>query len=122
RGLRSAVAGAPGRSLAPLRGGRGAGLLMRRGGGSGLGTGDRGVAEIPRLGGYLPLAIGMVARQLRHHPAWTAAGRAADLAAAVDRLELMATENLSVAAAFNLSYAYLRPDLQPLFRPLALHP
>jgi hypothetical protein len=32
------------------------------------------VAEITRLCGYLPLAIGMVARQLHHHPAWTAAG------------------------------------------------
>src|SRR5215467_5210838 len=64
----------------------------------------------------------MVARQLRHHPAWSAAGRAAELAAAVDRLELMATENLSVAAAFNLSYTYLGPDLQRLFRRLGLHP
>jgi tetratricopeptide (TPR) repeat protein len=99
-----------------------AGLLIRLAGRPGLGTGDPGVAEITRLCGYLPLAIGMVARQLRHHPAWTAAGRAADLAAAVDRLELMATENLSVAAAFNLSYAYLGPDLQRLFRRLGLHP
>ena len=49
------------------------------------------------LCGFLPLAIGMVARQLRHRPAWTAAGRAAELAAAVDRLELMATENLTRA-------------------------
>ena len=69
--------------------------------------GDPAVAEITRLCGYLPLAIGMLARQLHHHPAWTAAGRAAELAAARDRLELMATENLSVAAAFNLSYADL---------------
>jgi transcriptional regulator with XRE-family HTH domain len=99
-----------------------AGLLIALAGRPGLDTGDPGVAEITRLCGYLPLAIGMVARQLRHHPAWTAAGRAADLAAAVDRLELMATENLSVAAAFNLSYAYLAPDLQRLFRRLGLHP
>ena len=49
------------------------------------------------LCGFLPLAIGMVAGQLRHRPAWTAAGRAAELAAAVDRLELMATENLTRA-------------------------
>ena len=62
------------------------------------------------------------ARQLRHHPAWTAAGRAAELTAAVDRLELLATENLSVAAAFNLSYADLTPDQQRLFRRLGLHP
>jgi transcriptional regulator with XRE-family HTH domain len=99
-----------------------AGLLIRLAGRPGLGTDDPGVREITQLCGYLPLAIGMVARQLRHHPAWSAAGRAADLAAAVDRLELMATENLSVAAAFDLSYADLRPQLQRLFRRLGLHP
>ena len=64
----------------------------------------------------------MVARQLHHHPAWTPAGRAAELAAAADRLELMATENLSVAAAFNLSYDDLTEDQQRLFRRLGLHP
>jgi tetratricopeptide (TPR) repeat protein len=64
----------------------------------------------------------MVARQLHHHPAWSVAGRAAELAAAVDRVELMATENLSVAAAFNMSYAVLIPEQQRLFRRLGLHP
>ena len=48
-----------------------------------------------------------MARQLHHHPAWSADGRAAELASAGDRLELMTTENLSVAAAFDLSYADL---------------
>ena len=38
------------------------------------------------------------------------------------RLELLVTENLSVAAAFDLSYADLAPDQQRLFRRLALHP
>jgi hypothetical protein len=80
------------------------------------------VAELTRLCGYLPLAIGMVARQLHHHPAWSLGRRAAELAAAVDRLELMATENLSVAAAFNLSYQDLTEDQQRLFRRLGLHP
>ena len=80
------------------------------------------MAELTGLCGFLPLAIGMVARQLHHHPAWTAAVRAAELAAARDRLELMATENLSVAAAFNLSYAGLTSGQQRLFRRLGLHP
>ena len=40
----------------------------------------------------------------------------------MDRLELMATENVSVAAAFNLSYADLTEDQQRLFRRLGLHP
>ena len=109
-------------SLDTLPPGEAAALLVRLAGRAGLSPDDPAVAEITRLCGYLPLAIGMVARQLHHHPAWTAAGRAAELAAAVDRLELMATENLSVAAAFNLSYADLTADQQRLFRRLGLHP
>jgi class 3 adenylate cyclase/tetratricopeptide (TPR) repeat protein len=97
-------------------------LLVRLAGRPGLRANDPAVGEINRLCGCLPLAIGMVARQLHHHPAWSAAGRADELAAAVDRLELMATENVSVAAAFNLSYADLSPDQQRLFRRLGLHP
>jgi class 3 adenylate cyclase/tetratricopeptide (TPR) repeat protein len=99
-----------------------AGLLARLAGRAGLDPEDPAVAELTRLCGYLPLAIGMVARQLHHHPAWTTAGRAAELAAAVDRLELIATENVSVAAAFDLSYADLALDQQRLFRRLGLHP
>ncbi len=109
-------------SLDVLPTGEAAALLVRLAGQAGLSPDDAAVAEIARLCGYLPLAIGMVARQLHHHPAWTAAGRAAELAAAVDRLELMATEDLSVAAAFNLSYAGLTSEQQRLFRRLGLHP
>jgi tetratricopeptide (TPR) repeat protein len=64
----------------------------------------------------------MLARQLRHHPAWTAADLAADLATARDRLELMHAENLSVAAAFDLSYQDLGAGPRRLFRRLGLHP
>jgi hypothetical protein len=53
--------------------------------------------------------IGMLARQLHHHSVWTAGELASDLAAARDRLELMHAENLSVAAAFELSYQDLMP-------------
>ncbi len=108
-------------SLDTLPAGEAAQLLVRLAGRPGLGGGDPGVREIVRLCGFLPLAIGMVARQLHHHPAWTAVGRAAELAAARDRLELMATESLSVAAAFDLSYADLTGDQQRLFRRLGLH-
>ena len=99
-----------------------AALLVRLAARAGLSPEDPAVREIAGLCGYLPLAIGMVARQLHHHPAWTVAGRAAELAAAADRLELMATENVSVAAAFDLSYADLTGDQQRLFRRLSLHP
>ena len=118
----SALEDATAISLDTLPPGEAAALLVRLAGRAGLSPADPAVAELTRLCGYLPLAIGMVARQLHHHPAWTAAGRAAELAAARDRLELMATENLSVAAAFNLSYADLTGDQQRLFRRLGLHP
>ena len=118
----SALEDATAISLDTLPPGEAAALLVRLAGRAGLSPDDPAVAEITRLCGYLPLAIGMVARQLHHHPAWTAAGRAAELAAARDRLELMATENLSVAAAFDLSYADLTEDQQRLFRRLGLHP
>ncbi len=109
-------------SLDALPPGEAAGLLVRLAVRPGLSSADPGVAEITRLCGCLPLAIGMLARQLYHHPAWTVAGLAAELAAATDRLELLATENLSVAAAFDLSYDDLAPEQQRLFRRLGLHP
>ena len=80
------------------------------------------VGQITRLCGYLPLAIGMLAGQLRHHPARTGGELAGNLAAARDRLALMRAENLSVAAAFDLSYQDLTSDLQRLFRRLGLAP
>ena len=72
--------------------------------------------------GYLPLAIGMLASQLRHHPAWTTDQLAVSLAAAGNRLAAMRAENLSVAAAFGLSYADLTAGPQQLFRRLGLVP
>ncbi len=118
----SALEDATAVSLDTLPPGEAAGLLVRLAGRVGLSADDPAVAEITRLCGFLPLAIGMVARQLHHHPAWSVADQAAELASARDRLELMATENLSVAAAFNLSYADLSEDQARLFRRLGLHP
>jgi tetratricopeptide (TPR) repeat protein/transcriptional regulator with XRE-family HTH domain len=118
----SALEDATAISLDTLPPGDAAALLVRLAGRARLNQDHPAVAEITRLCGYLPLAIGMMAHQLHHHPAWTAAGRAAELASARDRLELMATENLSVAAAFDLSYADLTQDQQRLFRRLGLHP
>ena len=109
-------------SLDTLPPGEAAVLLARLAGRPDLSPGDAGVGEITRLCGYLPLAIGMLGRQLAHHPAWTTAGLAADLAAAKDRLELMTAENLSVAAAFGLSYQDLTAGQRRLFRRLGLHP
>lgn len=97
-------------------------LLIRLSGRPGLSASDPAIAEIARLCGYLPLAVGLLARQLHHHPAWTAADLVADLTAARDRLELMRAENLSVGAAFDLSYRDLSFSQQLIFRGLGSHP
>ncbi len=99
-----------------------AALLVRLAVRPGVQAGDAAVGEITRLCGYLPLAIGMLASQLRHHPAWSAVALAAELASARDRLALMRAENLSVGAAFGLSYQDLSEDQQRLFMRLGLHP
>jgi tetratricopeptide (TPR) repeat protein/transcriptional regulator with XRE-family HTH domain len=97
-------------------------LLSRLAGRPGLDRGDPAIAEITALCGNLPLAIGMLGRQLYHHPAWAPAQAAGYLAAARNRLDTMKTENLSVAAAFDRSYRDLSLGGQRLFRRLGLHP
>jgi DNA-binding SARP family transcriptional activator/tetratricopeptide (TPR) repeat protein len=96
-------------------------LLVRLAGRPGLMPGDPAVTGICALSGYLPLAIAILAGQLRHHPAWTTAGLAHELAAARDRLETMSAENISVVAAFGLSCADLNVGQRRLFRRLGLH-
>ena len=109
-------------SLDTMPPGEAATLLARLADRPELGSGAGPGGELTRLCGYLPLAIGMVARQLRHHPARTAAGLASDLSSASDRLAELRAENLSVAAAFDLSYQDLSPGTQRLFRCLGLVP
>ena len=97
-------------------------LLIRLADRPGLDPADPAVAEIVRLAGYLPLAVGMLARRLHHSPAWSPADLAADLAQARDRLEKLQSERMSVAAAFDLSYQDLTQRQQRFFRRLGLHP
>jgi tetratricopeptide (TPR) repeat protein/transcriptional regulator with XRE-family HTH domain len=109
-------------SLDVLPAAEAAALFARLAARPGLRAEDAAVGEITRLCGYLPLAIGMLAGQLRHHPARTAGQLAGELAAARDRLVMMYAENLSVAAAFGLSYTDLTEGQQRLFRRLGLIP
>ena len=95
-------------------------LLAQLAGRSDLGSEAGPAGDIAQLCGNLPLAIRMLARQLQHHPARTSAELAASLAAARDRLAVMRAENLSVAAAFDLSYTDLSEAQQRLFRRLGL--
>jgi hypothetical protein len=69
--------------------------LARLAGRADVTAGDFAVGELVALCGYLPLAVKMAGRQLAHHPAWSAADLAHELAVAKDRLELMAAENLT---------------------------
>ena len=109
-------------SLDTLPPGEAAALLARLAARPGLRAGDPAVGEIARLCGYLPLAIGLLASQLHHHPARTSADLAAELAGAQDRLTVIRAENVSVAAAFDLSYQDLTAGQQRLFRFLGLVP
>ena len=109
-------------SLDILTQGEAAEMLVRLAGRLDLQQADTGIGELTRLCGYLPLAIGMLASSLRHHPAWTPGDVAADLAAEQDRLGLMRVENLSVTAALDLSYRDLTSRQRRLFRRLGLQP
>jgi hypothetical protein len=83
---------------------------------------DPEVHQVVTACGYLPLAIGLLARQLHHHPAWQAADLAAELAAARNRLGLMHAEDVSVTAALDLSVRELAPEHQLAFQIAGLHP
>jgi NB-ARC domain len=105
-----------------LEPGEAAELFVRLAARPGIHAKATGVPDVVRLCGYLPLAISLMAGQLKHHTTWTAAGLAADLASSQDRLAAMHAEGGSVAAAFDLSYRDLAPDRQRLFRRLGLQP
>jgi tetratricopeptide (TPR) repeat protein len=109
-------------SLDTLPSAEAAELLVRLAARTDIRASDAAVNAIAHLCGYLPLAIGIIARQLHHHPAWSAAGLASDLAGARDRLKFMRAENLSVDVAFDLTYEDLTADQQRMFSYLGLHP
>ena len=109
-------------SLDTLPPGEAADLFVSLAARPGLRPADSAVTEVARLCGYLPLAIRLVAAGLCHHPAWTVSDMAAELATARDRLAAMQAEDVSVAAAFDLSYQDLTAGQQRLFRRLGLHP
>jgi len=109
-------------NLEALTPGEAADLLVGLADRDDLDRADLAVGQIAALCGNLPLAIGMMARRLHHHLAWTAADLATELAGARERLKLMQSENLSVAAAFDLSYDDLTEAQRRMFRRLGLHP
>jgi tetratricopeptide (TPR) repeat protein len=77
------------------------------------------VREVTRLAGSLPLAVSLLARVYARHRSWSLA----DLAAEARAQPLtMTAEQVSVAAAFEVSVAHLEPTAQRFFECLGLHP
>ncbi|MFF9727453.1 AfsR/SARP family transcriptional regulator [Streptomyces gardneri] len=83
---------------------------------------DPTVRELAALCGHLPLAIQLVAARLRHRPTWSPADLVLDLGTAHGKLDALASENASVAAAFDLSFRGLSPQSRRLFQRLGLVP
>lgn len=108
-------------TLDTLEAGEASRLFIRLADPSSLRSDDDSVTKVVGLCGYLPLAISLMAGQLKHHPTWTAADLAAELGSATDRLASIYAEDVSVNASFGLSYRNLSADQQRLFRLLGLH-
>ena len=97
-------------------------LFVRLAGRPGLQAADPDAEEIARLCGCLPLAIGLQARRLHHHPSWTVADLVSELRTERGRLPLTSPETRPVTLTFEKSYAELDGDQQRVFRELGLHP
>ncbi|WP_405590052.1 AfsR/SARP family transcriptional regulator [Streptomyces sp. NBC_01190] len=78
--------------------------------------------EVVRACGGLPLAVQIAAARLRHRPGWTLSHVRDRLADEDRRLDELAVEDRSVAAAFALSYRSLEPAERRMFRLLGLFP
>ncbi len=109
-------------SLDTLPAGEAAQLLARLAGRPDLAPATAAAARLPGCAGTCRWRSGCSPASCATIPPGPPAGLAAELAAARDRLALMRAENLSVAAAFDLSYTDLTAGQQRLFRRLGLDP
>ncbi|NUT47566.1 MAG: tetratricopeptide repeat protein [Saccharothrix sp.] len=80
------------------------------------------VAELVELCGRLPLAVRLAATRLQHRPQWTVADLVDRLRAERTRLSELNTADRDITAIFDLSYRYLTPGQQRMFRLLGAHP
>lgn len=74
------------------------------------------------LCGRLPLAIRIAAARLRDRAGWTIADLVNRLRNYSQRVRFLQTDDRSVMAALRVSYRYLSPPQQRMFRLLSLHP
>jgi DNA-binding SARP family transcriptional activator/tetratricopeptide (TPR) repeat protein len=98
-----------------------AALLFRRIIGDGRHLEADAVDEVIRLCGHLPLAIAVVANQLRHRPARSVNDLVAKLSQAGHRIAEMHLGASNLATAFELSYRELSTGRQRAFRRLGLY-
>ncbi|MFI6790696.1 ATP-binding protein [Nonomuraea sp. NPDC050383] len=84
------------------------------------GAESEGVARVASLCGNLPLALRIAGNRLQSRPGWTVGHLAARLGDEGRRVESLAAGDLSVAAAFALSYRQLSVEARRVFRRLAL--
>ncbi|MDF5758046.1 helix-turn-helix domain-containing protein [Spongiactinospora sp. TRM90649] len=80
----------------------------------------RGLAEVVRLCGNLPLAVRIAGNRLQSRPGWDLGQLAGRLGDQERRLEALSAGDLAVAGAFQLSYRQLSLTARLLFRRLAL--
>lgn len=99
-------------------------LLVRRLGAGRLAAEPEATAELIRLCARLPLALAVAAARAAARPALVLEEIAAELRAAVGRLEALDVGDAatSVRAAFSWSYRHLPQKSARLFRLLGLHP
>jgi tetratricopeptide (TPR) repeat protein len=92
-------------------------LLRRTIGSDRVDTAPQAAADIARLLGCLPLALGVVAGRINNTPQWTLSDHLARLA---ERHQLRQLDS-GIELAVDLSYQALAPNLQRMLRLLALH-
>jgi tetratricopeptide (TPR) repeat protein len=118
-----ALVGAHFIELGPLDDESGAELLTRMVGASRAAADIAAVRSVVQVCGGLPLAVCAAGARLACHPHWPVGRIAAELATEQDRLTALAvTSDLSVTAAFDVSYQSLPTATARVYRLLSLMP
>ena len=97
-------------------------LFVKLAGRPGLDPRSSELASVVGVFGGLPLIIAPMASQLREHERWRVSDLVGRLGRSGGRLGLRVSERATVRDALDLSYRSFGPELQRMFRRLALHP
>jgi tetratricopeptide (TPR) repeat protein/transcriptional regulator with XRE-family HTH domain len=97
-------------------------LFVKLAGRPGLDPRSSELASVVGVFGGLPLIIAPMASQLRQHEKWRVSDLVGRLGRSGGRLGLRVSERATVRDALDLSYRNFGPELQRMFRRLALHP